>query len=183
MQTIGNDRAYLESALSDLPDFLLSGDIYWPIGKPHDSSLPQISLGNIRLAAARLMACPDTEKDDPLLGRIDAIYTKWRSTWARKAALEYSSRLHLWRDRLNELIQDPSEPFCRYEMRIRVILELLRADLLSEPPRQMQDLLDELDGLLRASSVAGPFLWDARLEQGFPQDRFWFLYRTIQAQA
>lgn len=182
MPTSDNDRAYLESALPDLADFLLSREIYWSIEKCHDPSLTQLSLGNIRLVCARLMACPDHAKDAALLEGVDAIYTRWRSTWARKAASEYSHRLHLWQDRLNDLIKDPVVVFCRYEIRIRVILELLRVDLLVEPPRHEQDLLAELDALLSASSISGPFLWDARLQDGFPPDRFWFLYRAIQAQ-
>ncbi|TLN24844.1 hypothetical protein FDZ74_02720, partial [bacterium] len=125
MQTIDNDRAFLESSLPELPDFLLSNDLYWPAGTARGSNQPRLSLGNLRLAAARLKAASGDPRDGALIAGIEAVFSKWRSNWARKAALEYSSRLRQWEDRLGELISDPSEAIYHYEIRVRVILELL----------------------------------------------------------
>jgi hypothetical protein len=185
MQTNEKDRAFLESVLPDLQDFLLSKELFWPAGTQHGrresvANLPQLSLGNIRLATARLLAKNENINDAALAGRIDPIYTKWRSNWGKKAALEYSSRLRLWKDQLNELINDPSDAIYRYEIRTRVILELLKDDLFVEPPGQEQDLLAGLDALLRASSIEDQFVWDAGIMGAFSKEQFWFLYRHIQ---
>lgn len=181
MQKIDEDRAFLISALRELPDFLLSKDIYWPVdAQPRGqktSRLPQMSLGNVRLASARLRG-----RDADLVAGIDHLFDKWRSTWAKKAALEYSNRLKLWEGLLEELIDDPSEAIYRYQIRTRVILELLLADLLKEPPQHELDLLAGLDARLRAESIESEFIWAGEIQATFPPERFWYLYRSIQKQ-
>ncbi len=185
MQTIDGDRAFLENSLPELQDFLLSNDLYWPAGTARGAhagaNMPRFSLGNLRLAAARLGAASGDLHDGDLIAGVEGVFTKWRSNWARKAALEYSSRLRLWEDRLNELISDPSEAIYRYEIRIRVILELLRGDLLVEPPRQEMALLEGLDTRHRAASMETGFIWDTELQKAFPPEPYWFLYRTIRS--
>ena len=184
MQSIDVDRAFLESGLAELPDFILSKEIYWPISiKPNRnfaSNLPQLSLGNIRLASARMQAGQPLGEDAELIGAIDQIFTKWRSNWAKKATAEYSSRLNLWKDRLSELISDPSQAIYRYEIRLRVILDFLKDDLLVEPAQQQIELLSGLDARLQAATILSEFIWDPAIQNGFPQERFWYLYRSLK---
>ncbi|HWQ04965.1 MAG TPA: hypothetical protein VN452_06385 [Longilinea sp.] len=184
MQSVDVDRAFLESSLTELPEFVLSKEIYWPIGiQPNRifaSNLPQLSIGNIRLASARLVAGKDSGKDAQLISAIDQVFTQWRSNWAKKAALEYSSRLNLWKDRLAELISDPSQAIYRYEIRLRVILDLLQDDLLLEPSQTQVDLLAGLDARLQASTILSEFIWDPDIQDGFPKERFWYLYRSLK---
>lgn len=182
MSKIEEDRAFLKSALPELPDFLLSKEIYWPLethGQISTRSLSRISLGNIRLAAARLDSLRDDPGDALWTAEIDRLFEKWRSNWAKKAALEYSSRLTLWRDLLEELLADPAEAVYRYEIRSRVILELLQKDLLAEPRVHEQDFLAGLDARLRGASEEHGFIWEAELQAGFPRDPYWYLYRKL----
>lgn len=183
MPTIEDDRAFLINALSDLPDFLLSEEIYWPLeeGKRFSGArISRLSLGNIRLVATDLMASSENSADADLVDGIERIFQKWRSNWSRKAALEFSNRLGLWKDQLEELLADPSAAIYRYEIRQRVILDLLREDMLVDPPRHELDLIAVLDESLRGASQAAGFIWEARLQRGFPQDRFWYLYRALR---
>lgn len=183
MQTINDDRVFLETILPELPDFLLSKELYWLVGirsGVSQANFPQLSLGNVRLAEARLKAGSKAAADAGIFGGIDQLYQKWRSNWSRKAGLEFSNRLKLWRDRLDELIRDPSPAVYRYDIRLRVILALLEDDLLSGLPVQEQDYLSGLDARLRASSTETDFIWDAAIQAGFPADRFWYLYRALQ---
>jgi len=184
VQSVEVDRFFLESSLSELPDFILSKEIYWPIGiqggGKFASQLPQLSIGNIRLASARLIAGHNAGEDAQLVSAIDQIITKWRSNWAKKAALEYANRLNLWEDRLAELIGDPSQAIYRYEIRLRVILDLLKEDLLLEPPQPQGELLAGLDARLQAATIASDFIWDSEIQNGFPGERFWYLYRSLK---
>lgn len=183
MQTINADRVFLETILPELPDFLLSKELYWLVGARSgvsQANFPQLSLGNVRLAEARLKVGSTSSADAGLFDSIGKLYQKWRSNWSRKAGLEYSNRLKLWKDRLDELIREPSPAVYRYDVRLRVILALLEDDLLSGIPVQEQDYLSGLDARLRASSTETNFIWDAAIQAGFPADRFWYLYRMLQ---
>ncbi|GAP15123.1 hypothetical protein LARV_02904 [Longilinea arvoryzae] len=185
MPTIKEDRAFLKSALAELPDFLLSNEIYWPLegrGGISNGNLSRLSLGSVRLAAARLLAVHEEAGDADLIAQIDRIFEKWRSNWAKKAALEYSGRLKLWKDHLDELLADPSRAIYRYEIRSRVILDLLQVDMLAEPRAQEQEYLAGLDARLRGASLEDDFVWEPELQAGFPRDRFWFLYRSLRSE-
>ncbi len=185
MQTINEERTYLEAVLPELPDFLLSKDIYWPAGPrftgPSRSQFAQLSLGNIRLAEARLKAGNPPALHADLIAAIDQLNARWRSNWSKKAALEFSSRLRMWKDRLEELVRDPSAAFYRYEVRLRVILALLADDLLAGIPLQEQEYLAGLDARFRGASVKTGFIWDPAQEAGFPEETFWYLYRELKS--
>ena len=177
MQTIDEERAYLEAVLPELPDFLLAKDIYWPAGPritgPSRSQFAQLSLGNIRLAEARLVAGSSLELHADLIAAIDQLNDRWRSNWSKKAALEFSSRLRMWKDRLEELLRDPSTAYYRYEVRLRVILALLADDLLAGIPLQEQEYLAGLDARLKGASVKAGFIWDPVQQAGFAEDTHW----------
>lgn len=185
MQTIDEERAYLEAVLPELPDFLLSKDIYWPAGPritgPSRSQFAQLSLGNIRLAEARLVAGSSLELHADLIAAIDQLNDRWRSNWSKKAALEFSSRLRMWKDRLEELLRDPSLAYYRYEVRLRVILALLADDLLAGVPLQEQEYLAGLDARLKGASVKAGFIWDPAQQAGFPEETHWYLYRELKS--
>lgn len=184
MQTTNDDRVFLETILPELPDFLLSKEIYWPVRvRPgvSQANLPQLSLGNVRLAEARLKAAGLGQADAGLITGIDQLFARWRSNWSKKAGVEYSNRLKLWKDRLEELLGDSSAAIYRYDIRLRVILALLEEDMLSGPAIPEQQFLSALDARLRAASIEADFVWDPSIQAGFPMEPYWYLYRGIQA--
>lgn len=183
MQTIDEDRGYLQAVLPELPDFLLSKDLYWPAGPrrtgPSRAQFAQLSLGNVRLAEIRLRTASQAAQDIALAASVDQMNERWRSNWSKKAAFEYSSRLRMWKDRLDELIRDPSPAFYRYEVRLRVILMLLQGDVLAGIPIQDLEYLSGLDARLRGASVTADFIWEPALQPGFPDIDYWYLYRAL----
>ena len=104
----------------------------------------------------------------------DALKRKWQVAWEEKANREFTSRLRQWSHYLNEFTLNPDAqaPYFRSEVRLRVLLELLKDDL----GEVLKEDLSVLDESLRAQFTKGDFIWDEDLADGFPQDQYWFLY-------
>ncbi|PWH17453.1 MAG: hypothetical protein DDG60_02370 [Anaerolineae bacterium] len=162
-----DDQKFLEEALPQLQEYLLSGELYWSLG----GSLPRLTPGNLLLAIKRL------EAHNPAAawrwqGKLEAIQTKWQNAWEKKAARETTSRLRLWAQFLEEQVKDQPASRAHYatSVRERVILQLLQ-------PNAPQ--LAELDARLRSHFRAGEFVWDALYQSVFPESTFWFLYGSL----
>lgn len=182
---IDSDLAYLRLAEADLQEYLLSGELFWPLASiPHSIGVPglnQLSLGGLALAIKRIGAGGEPSADTAaLLGLVEQVKARWRSNWSRKAAREFQSRVGLWQRNLGELIQDPAANAKSYpaQVRLRVILELLK-DESSELTEVEWGLLSGLDARLKAVSRPSGFIWEPELERGFSPERFWFLYCTL----
>ncbi len=92
---------------------------------------------------------------------LSLIRTKWQVHWQRKAEAEFSARIKLWRDFLQEYRKDPEGNFDRYEYEVtrRVMLEWLRQES-SSLKRPELDMLKSLDLLLKSLMVHGDFIWE-----------------------
>jgi len=173
-----HDLAYAKLAIPDLEAFLLSKEVFWPlpsapreIGQP---GLEQLSLGLLRLCMARLRAAGDVPEVAELGAKLDETQQRWRSNWSIKAMREFGVRVPQWRRALTELRENPAA--YRRDIRLRVILELLRADLLPGDEPDEYPVLIGLDHILRGSGAAGEFVWEEALQPAFPHPQFWFLY-------
>lgn len=185
------DRRYVEAVLPDLHDYLLAKEIYWPIRSParkDEPPFPQFTLGNLLLAlrrlAARRMPLAQQAESAQLHSDVERIRSQWRVAWENKANREFSARLRLWRDFLEELRSKPNHHADRYAYEVgrRVILALLANETSQTPPAEV-DLLRGLDGLLHAIFLPGDFTWEADLQPGFPAEEYWFLYGSVQSQS
>jgi hypothetical protein len=174
---------YLQAGLEELEAYLLSEDLFWSVTAPPKSRpLPKLTLGSLLLAIAKLKAYSTGSQLSPaqkteysqLKRGVEAHRDKWAVAWQTKAAREYTSRLRQWVHYLNELSkkEETHAPYYRSEVRIRVLLELLR----EYAPAQSQPDLDQLDVVLRPKLTAADFIWDAELQPAFPQKEYWFLY-------
>lgn len=169
MPTPAEDRKYVETALPELKNYLLSDVLYYPLTAP----LPRLTLGGLLLAQQRLHAYEDAS---PLDLRLDTLRTKWRAAWEKKAAHETESRLTLWGNYLNEHRHNQElADYYGNEVRLRVMLELLIAEQDNVP-----DELTALDQLLRSKFRSGEFVWDKPLMNVFSRDDFWFLYGELK---
>ncbi len=169
MPTLAEDRRYFEAALAELKDYLLSDILYYPL----TASMPRLTIGGLLLAQRRLHAY---ENASPLDLQLDTLRTKWRAAWEKKTAQELDARLTLWRNYLNEYRHnDELADYYAHEVRLRVILGLLSAELGQEP-----DELIALDQLLRVKFHLGEFVWDEALSNEFSRDDFWFLYGKLK---
>lgn len=180
------NRRYLEAGIDQLENYLLSGDIYRPIGikaPASESPYPQLTLGWVLLAYLKAEASLDTAAEHAefqrLKTKLEAIQTHWRTAWGNKALAEFQARLRLWRDFLEELRDNPSGNFDRYpyEVNRRVLLELLKQQVAKLPPED-QEMLSGLDRILRAVFKENEFIWEKKLQPGFPKSTFWYLYGT-----
>lgn len=183
------DLVYLEAGTKDLKDYLLYKDLFWPLsaappaGEPN---YPRLTLGNLRLAQARLRGYAASrqldarqERDYERLNReIETVKGKWRTAWEEKAGREFASRLRQWGHYLDEVHnkKESHAPYYANETRARAILELLRADL----GREGDPKLAALDAVLRALLAPGEFVWEGGVQAGFPREDFWFLYGGIK---
>jgi hypothetical protein len=186
MPSLEYDLVYLQAGLLDLQGYLLSNELYWPVGASSpvgEPPYPRVTVGNLLLAKQRLEArqLPKEHKGKftPLKERLESTINEWRTAWGKKSSREFNARLTLWRDFLEEYRKKPAANVDRfpYEVSRRVLLELLRPYADEIQPEE-NELLSGLDGLLRSILEGENFVWDEELKSGFPKDTYWFLYGT-----
>ncbi len=184
MPSIEYNLRYLRAALLDLEGYLLSKEIYWPIGikPPHgDPPYPRLTLGGIMLSrqslTGRSMDAAQKDEYKDLSRRLDEIRSRWRSAWGSKAARNFTSRLTLWNNFMDDYRKQPENNSDRYayEARGRVMLQLLQPESDEIRPAEIE-VVTGLDRILEASLLESSFIWDAELIPCFPKAKFWYLY-------
>jgi hypothetical protein len=166
---VSSDRHWLQTAVPQLKDYLLSKEIFWNIG-----SDPQLTLGNLLLAEVKIKAAGG---DSALQNEIAEIKKEWHSAWQQKAKREFSSRLRQWTQYLAELSAHPSRFAAQYkvEVRVRTLLELL-AD---EAP-ELNSQLTAPDSKLKTLTMSGDFIWASNMEAAFPKGKYWYLWARVK---
>lgn len=177
-------QKYLQAGLKEADRYLLSNDLFWPLnivpafGEP---SYPNLTLGGLLLyqSYARPLALSPSQNAalQQLETQIEVTQTRWRVAWERKATWEFKSRLRQWGNFIKEVRVDPEDNvgYYRYEVRLRVLLELLRADIREVDPAHLQHL-DSLDLILRALFSIGDFIWALEFSPQFPIEKYWYLW-------
>ncbi len=189
MSSVRSDLSYLGAGAEGLEAYLLSQMQFWPIGinpPPGELPYPPLSIESLLLVHRRLIArkqdIPPEEQVqlNQTLEQIETVRSKWRAAWERKATQGYASRLGLWRSFLDDYRQEQDANFDRYayEVRHRVMLQLLEPEIAPLPPAQ-RELLTGLDDLLKSLLTPGKFTWEPDLEPGFPPGLYWYLYGTL----
>ncbi|MBN1454545.1 MAG: hypothetical protein JW963_26240 [Anaerolineales bacterium] len=176
MITAEKDRAYLEAGIPELGDYLLSHELYWPIAA-RGYDLPRLTIGGILLAKTRLEA--RAERIEALVAHLNAVRSKWQVAWETKAGREVQARMRLWSNYLADYRHNPEGHADAYphEVRSRVMLHLLLAELAAPPAEQ--EGLSQLDAVLRTSLSSSGFIWETDLQPGFPREVYWFLYGNL----
>ena len=181
-------QVYLQAGIEEAEGYLLSDQLFWPLSissAPSAKSYPKLTLGGLLLyqAYARPLARTASQNVDlqQIENQIDALRTRWRVAWERKAGWEFTSRLRQWGNAIKEIRIDPENNlgYYRYEVRWRVILDFLQADLRDIEAASLEHL-DSLDLLLRALFAPGNFIWEPELANEFPVDRFWYLWGALK---
>jgi hypothetical protein len=177
MPSSEKDRAYLEAAIPELKDYLLSDEVYWPV-TARGYELPRLTIGGLLLAQARLEARGG--RIESLVTQLGALRSQWRVAWETKAGRGFQSRLRLWGNYLTDYRHNPEGNADAYphEVSNRVMLQLLLAEL-PAPASEREDLAP-LDGALQAGFVPGEFMWESDLQSGFPREDYWFLYGKLR---
>ena len=185
------DLAIVSSMVPELERYLLSDELYWPIGGPSlpgGGEYPRLTFGGLFLALNRLGAVPAnfSPEQSASLARFKELLETTRSKWVavadRKLAREIKSRLDLWSAYLQECSENRSSCADHYPQQVqyRAMLELLFSELSRISPASPHlDQLAMADRQLRAYFSKGEFVWDPALQASFPPDTFWFLYGSI----
>lgn len=178
MSALEKDKAYLEAGIPELGDYLLSQELYWPISA-RGYDLPRLTIGGILLTQAQLEA--RGARIDSLMAQLDGVRTKWRVAWETKAGREVGARMRLWSNYLADYRQNPEQHADVYphEVRYRVMLHLLMAELPALPPEQ--EALSQLDSLIRVNLRTSDFIWESDLQAGFPSEVYWYLYGKLRS--
>lgn len=188
MTSFDHEYQYLLAAEAELESYLLSSEVYFPIGIRvliSGENYPPLTLGNIALSLRKMRALAADQGQGLLLdrinNRIERIRGKWRAAWEAKASREFRARFNLWGNFLEEYRDNPAGNYDRYayEVNRRVILELL-SDQAAEISDSEFDALDKLDRYLKLVFETGKFIWEDKLEVVFPVERFWYLYGTLR---
>jgi hypothetical protein len=182
------DLRFLQAGSKILEDYLLSNDLYWPLGvgaPVGEPPYPQFNLGNLELALTRVQGYRLTPayqtRLDALMMQINLVRERWRTNWSRKAGAEFHARLNLWRDFLMGYRESPESNYDRYAYEVgrRVQLHLLEEEAESISSDDVR-LLDSLDRLLKSAFQPGEFIWEADLSPGFPPQIYWYLYGGVK---
>ncbi len=187
MKSVEYDLRYFQAGVSDLENYILSKDVFWPVdirppaGEP---GYPQLTLGGLLLARQRLMAYAKSPAQaaqiDKLVSDMNVIRDRWKVAWENKASHSFGVRVKMWRDYIEEYRLFPQDHADRYpyEVRLRAMLALLKAEVGTQKSAQI-DLLSILDSYLAEVLIQGNFIWEVELQPGFPQSVYWYLYGRL----
>lgn len=181
------DWAFVKAAAASLENYLLSPQLYWPLslssGRSASGGIDRLTIGNLLLIMKRLEALPQAQPGEleALARQMHQVQQRWPANWSRKVGQEFTARLRLWQDYLNELFSDVSGYASGYAnaVRWRTILLLIQDDV-ENPGAGQASLLAVLDRQLKAAAAPGPFVWDAQVQPAFPPGCYWFLYLSFK---
>jgi hypothetical protein len=161
MMPISKDSQYLSAGVPELENYLLSKELYYPIG----ANLPQLTLGGILLSLARMGA-----RGAQFEAQVETIRSRWQSAWDAKSSREIKARSELWMNYLSEYRDDPRAGVRLYpqNVRYRVMMSLLGK------------IEDDADVFLKGVFREGKFVWEAECAPNFPHETFWYLYGTLK---
>ena len=177
------------ASVAELRDYLLSENLYWPLQSKVFSRQPNkaiMTIGAVLLAMEQARTLALTISQSLELDRVEADLiaqrTSWRSAWENKAQEEFHARLRRWgqyQEDFYRMEENYSPDYC-YEVRWRVVLELLITDL-NYLTTSDKERLRELDQQLWTILIPGEFIWDSILSSGFPRERYWYLWGNLIA--
>jgi hypothetical protein len=165
------DQQLLLAAADEFTDYLHSSAIQWKV------NFSQVfTAGRILLAQKRAQFLKD---DYPINGklneRIDHVKLENKAIWQRKIELEIPYRINIWKNILQDYLDEGLDATYSTQVGNRVMLTLLinEIDLLKP---SIDSHLNEMDEKLRTLVDEGDFIWDQVLEPGFSKVDYWFLY-------
>jgi hypothetical protein len=186
------EQPYLQAALQQTKNFLLSKDIFWNSGlKSPDGHppYPQLSVANILLANRRLSAIKESQQLGPLQRdqiaqlntALDNIHNEWQAAWQAKAELEFGLRIREFTRFLDALSSSDQQAETSFKngIRIRVLLQLLLPEINQAPPALKAELALHHQRFKHRTQPAD-FVWPQPLWRAFPPEDYGFLYTQIK---
>jgi hypothetical protein len=165
------DRQILLAAADEVAGYLQSAALQWKAG------FSQVfTAGRILLAQKRAHFFIDKFPNNLVLSeKIDHVKLENKAIWQRKMELEIPYRLNIWKNMLQDYLEEGLDSSYSTQVGNRVMLSLLMNEVDILHP-SIELTLSELDGKLRTLVGEGGFIWDAVLAPGFPPTDYWYLY-------
>lgn len=165
------DQQLLLVAADEFTDYLQSSAIQWKV----NFSLV-FTAGRILLAQKRARYTKeDYSTTVKLIEKIDNVKLENKAIWQRKIELEIPYRINIWKNILQDYLDEGLDSSYSTQVGNRVMLTLLMNEVdLLKPSNESH--LNELDDKLRSLVDDGDFLWDLVLEPGFSKVDYWYLY-------
>jgi len=174
-ENLNKDLHYIKNSADELENFLLSNDVI--------RNLPDLSLsaGGLMLAQKRLQSANMGGEAAESWQQIEQIRGHWKAAWANKCQQEVRMRMRLWGDFILGLSHDGNEPSSayRHQVRNRVIMQLIE-DTHPEKVVEFEESIQRKDKLLIKYSADNDFIWEDEIKDGFPKEKFWYLYRVMR---
>ena len=123
------DLGYLQTGLAEIEPYLLSGELFWPLG-----TYPRLTIGGLLFALARCRVQDLSPSKQSRLQKcqslLDSTRTRWQTAWRKKSEREFVSRLKQWQHYINDLTQNPDKhiPYYQTDVRARSFISLLSRD-------------------------------------------------------
>ena len=187
MSSLEYELRFINAGIEQLESYLLSTQLYWPIGISPPSGYPPyppLTIGNLLLAdrKAQALARENAHRNNlqKSENELKTIASQWGLKWENKCVREFQARLTLWGNYLQEYRENPGNNYDRYNYEVsrRVILELLLTAHGAITQSNLE-LLTTLDAVLYELLNKGEFIWENDLAVLFPRADFWFLYGNL----
>jgi hypothetical protein len=190
---VRRDAAFCRTMAGEMEDYLKSNVLFWEPSQrdPTGVDLPKLTIGGLLLSQRRLETLRGmlTSSQLEALDASDKVLTfqekEWRNRLGSKLSRELRSRLDSWSWYLDDFEEHPDAAVAHYahqiETRVKIELLLQEADEIELAVEEARQRLNGLDGHLRSNFASDDFLWPDPLAEGFPQDRFWYLWGRAEA--
>jgi len=181
------DLAIAEAMVAELEDYIVASDLYRTIiaQTPRGGEKMQMSGGDLLARLHRLQGERDVldagerARLDTVQQAADRTIYSLRTRFHERLGREMKARLDSLRWYLSECNEDRMK--CRteypFEIRNRQRIEEILKQLGTRAPADLTSVLSQVDRRLRQLGQNGGFVWDARLEKVYPQERYWYLYQ------
>lgn len=185
------EKLILEEMISEWESFLFSKDVYWP-GQIRQKNIP-IEYKNIRISAGRLLISfkllsEDFRRkeiiDQSILDHLDKfqdLRNRWKANWEKKIEIEIPVRIRQWQRIIQDITHD--RDYSHFQMsndlQIRMMLDLLFDELGLPEKTNYFDMIRISDLKFRSLTEENNFVWKDQFSAIFPEEKFWYLYRTV----
>lgn len=183
------DLAICQAMSAELDAYLRSDVLYWQMDAAHPGGdkLPKLTIGGFLERARRLQAAPlapwQQSELSAALRHFEQARDALPARYLARVAHDLRGRLDAWQWFLDDYAKQAEEHTSYYptQAHTRLAIELLMDEMANRPelPPFVHRRL-ALDERLRADWIDGPFVWHTSLAQGFPRERFWWLYGKLK---
>lgn len=186
MQSIDYSLELATAMLEQFDSYLLSKEIFWPLGESPSSGppFPKLSLGQLLLTLddlrvqAEEMAPDQVQQFHDLQGTFEQKCSEKPANIERRTGAEIKQRLNLWKAYIGDLrASSTAAESYPNDVRQRVLLNRLQAYLRAgDELKSLRAELAALDQRLRGVFRRGDFVWHSRLRALYSEGDYWYLY-------